>query len=46
MHEFAGVPRIAGMCGSSYVPSHLGMQVQPQAMGVGGGANAMMMMMM
>jgi hypothetical protein len=52
MQEFPGVPRIAGMCGASYVPSHHhmhgqghGMQIQPQAMAVGGGANAMMMMM-
>ena len=51
VHDFTGVPRIGGTCGASYVPSqhHMnghGMQVQPQALGVGGGANAVMMMMM
>lgn len=52
MQDFAGVPRMGGMCGASFVPSHhhmlgqgLGMQVQPQALGVGGGANSLMMMM-
>jgi hypothetical protein len=51
MQEFAGVPRMGGMCGSSFVPSHhhalglgLGLQAQPQSMGVGG-ANTLMMMM-
>lgn len=50
MQDFAGVPRMGGMCGASFVPSHQHvhnqMQVQPQALGVGGGANAVMMMMM
>jgi hypothetical protein len=52
MQEFAGMPRMGGMCGSSFVPSHhhalgqgLGMQGQPQSMGVAGGANTLMMMM-
>jgi hypothetical protein len=53
MQDFAGVPRMGGMGGgASFVPSHHvrgqghGMQVQPQAVGVGGGVNALMMMMM
>jgi len=50
MQDFSGVPRMGGMCGASFVPSHQHahnqMQVQPQALGVGGGANAVMMMMM
>jgi hypothetical protein len=52
MQDFTGVPRMGGMCGSSFVPSHhhalgqgLGMQVQPQSMGVANGANTLMMMM-
>jgi hypothetical protein len=51
MQDFAGVPRVGGMCGASFVPSHhhmlgqgLGMQTQAQSFGVGGGANALMMM--
>jgi hypothetical protein len=50
MQDFSGVPRMGGMCGASFVPSHHhmhghGMQVQPQALGLGGVPNAMMMMM-
>jgi len=50
MQDFAGVPRMAGMCGASFVPSHHHMHapghgMQPQALSVGGGANALMMMM-
>jgi hypothetical protein len=46
LQDFAGLPRMGGTCGSSFVPSHhhlhsqgLGMHVQPQA-------NPLMMMMM
>jgi hypothetical protein len=51
MQDFAGVPRMGGMCSASFVPSHhhvhgQGLGMQPQAVGVGGGANALMMMMM